>query len=754
MKNDNRQWEGSEAKWISMAGCAGEANLYLDFARRFELKEACEVKIRITAVSQYVLWVNGKYIDRGPAVGYQKRYYYDELVVDSDALTAGQNLIAVCMYHDGRDTETIQGFEYGEPGLLAEVLTRGGNSLVVSDGSWKVRKSPVYSGQSMVSKWGTYKEFYHGDKEDGWRELDFDHGGWADAVEVAEPVSEDFIENLVLNDLDRLEISYIRPERIVSASANLGKISIDHNELPFDYEGQKVKVGSGEDGSTPCVTYDFGAMRVGYPEIEVGGGFCIYEVWYGESLDLYRLDVVRKPLDGKWKAFQRRAFRYLMIKFIALQGEAEIEKVGIENVWYAYDDSGLARCSDERVNEILEVSKYTLRINTSYHYEDCPWREQALWIFDMRVMAMINYYFFGNPEIVAKNIRQCFALQNADGSLNSTGPKKNTCYHLDFCMHLVSAVREYYNYSGDVDTVRDLIAYIERLEAFILSFKDENDILDSGPVGKYGAPFLDWSSEIDKLGKSVILNAVFARYLGDLEAVYEICGKSGGRLGELRESNRQAVNGLLYDEGRGLYRDSYFEGRASENYSMQGNMAAVYGGFVGDDQIAGLLERISDESEFPPPYAPSFYLIIFDALARAGRPDEIMAHIKRYWGAMLERGAKTWWEVFDPDSAGWSYPHPFLGNVPTYEMDWIPVSTCHGWSGAAAVALPRYILGVDLMGLADNKIEVRPRFEEFFEKFTYRLPVKGGMLELEFDREKADKVQVLHKPEQISVEIL
>ncbi len=752
MKNDNQVWQNSAAKWISMESCQTVSNLYLDFARRFTLDSKQPLSLKITAVSQYIVWINGRYLDRGPAMSYQGLYYYDRLDVPADDLNEGENLITVCLHHDGKDTETIQGFEYGSPGLLCELSAA--DAILVSDKQWKVRQSPVYSGQSMVSKWGTYKEFYHGDREDNWKHSGFDYTSWQNAVEVADPVSKDFVQNLAQNDLLRLEKTTHQPLHIVTADHSLARVSLDLNELPVEYTASHITVQKGPHYAAPSITYDFGEMKVGYPQIQINGGFCIYEVWYGESLDMYRLDVVRNPGHGFWKAFQRRAFRFLMIKFIALQSDVTVESVSIENTWYAYNTAGQTHCSDPQINRILDVSKYTLRANTSYHYEDCPWREQALWIFDMRVMALINYYFFGNPEIVAKNLRQAFALQNPDGSLNSTGPKRNTCFHLDFCMHLVSTLREYHDYCADLETVKDLLPYVEKLHAFILSFKDRDDILDSGPVGKYGAPFLDWSDRIDKLGKSIILNAVFNRYLEDIEKLYSLAGKPVEEFQKIRQNNTQAVNSLLCDPDTGLYRDSFFENKLSQNTSMQGNMAAIYGRFVPKEKIPALLEKISDPEKFPPPYAPSFYLIIFDALHHAQRPDLIMGHIKRYWGAMLDRDARTWWEVFNPDSPEWVYPHPFLGNVPTYEMDWIPVSTCHGWSGAAAYAIPRYLLGIDLTSLAQNKITIAPPAKNVFDAFTYHLPIKQDMLKLEFTNTPDEKVKILHKPDSIDIQII
>lgn len=756
MKNDNTQWMHSGAKWITLEGCDDKTNLYVRFIRTFELDAARELTLDITAVSQYQVWINGQYLCRGPAVGDLRYYYYDTVRIGADLLRHGVNTLAVLLYHDGdaihpwQDNGVVQSFEYGKPGLL--VCLRGEGVSVVSDKRWKTSLCPEYSGISRISRWGGYCESYHGDKEQPWMTGAGDGLGWHDAVERVEAISEGYVRNLVKLELPPLEVKRLLPQHIVDASRCLGHISVDAAMLPCDYDGQAVTFSPGQYGAMPSITLDFGTMTVGYPGIELEGAFGICELWYGETLDMHRLDVVRKPAGGVWKAFQRRAFRYLKVNVIAMEGDITLKRVIIDNTWYAFSPAGCAESSDAMINRIMDVSKHTLRMNTSYHFEDCPWREQALWIFDMRVMAIIDYYYYGDIALPAKNLRQCFAIQNDDGSVNSTGPKKNAMYHPDFCMHLTSTLAEYYRYSGDASLVNELMPYVCKLDAFIHRFADTDGLLDSTLVSDRGTPFLDWSGEVEKIGKSIIFNAVFAAYLEDMAFLCRLSGADDSRYVKSVQVVNNAVAGLLYDADRRLYCDTYADGKRSGHVSFQGNMAALYGGFVPKEQADALLDRLSDTSEFKPPFAPSFYLMVFETLARFGRHQDILGHIKRYWGGMLSRQAVTWWEVFDPDSPQWAYPHPYLGNVPTYEMNWIPTSSCHGWSGAAGYAIPRYLLGIDLFALYQNKITIKPGLAGYFEAFTYKLPLRGGLLWMEFKGDgKKYQIEVKQCPKGIDI---
>ena len=61
----------------------------------------------------------------------------------------------------------------------------------------------------------------------------------------------------------------------------------------------------------------------------------------------------------------------------------------------------------------------------------------------------------------------------------------------------------------------------------------------------------------------------------------------------------------------------------------------------------------------------------FEALAKLGRPQDIVRELYQYWGPMVDAGSDTAWETF----AG--------------------SSVCHGWSGIPLVALMRHLLHAD-----------------------------------------------------------
>ncbi|MDC7235868.1 MAG: hypothetical protein PQJ58_21780 [Spirochaetales bacterium] len=749
IKNDNASWEGVNALWIGHDSDRDVQNLYRRFLRSFLLEQAESFTLRITAVSQYQLFINGTLVDRGPAVSYQTLYYYDELIIPAEILRAGENRLAVLLFHDGEKTDTTQGFEYGAPGLLVQAGLPGG--ILVSDDKWKTSRSPLYSGESMVSKWGFYKEFYHEDKEDGWLSDDYDYSSWENVSVMAEALSKDFVQNLKKLETPRLEEIEMQPKILADVHRNKGRVSVSSDDCPVKWDGKTVELNQNGAGSAPAMIFDYETMVVGYPEIRVSSGFCIYEVWYGESLDMYRLDCIRTGTTGTWKAFQRRAYRYIQIRIIAAEGPVRLDYIGHRNSWYAYNKNALLEGSDKTINRILEVSRQTLRANTSYHFEDCPWREQALWVFDLRVMARINYHIYGNGEIVEKNIRQMFALQREDGSIPSTGPKENICNHIDFCYHLVGILREYYEFSGKIEVLKEFRESLSKLHTFLMNFRTDSGLMQLQGMPGWGV-YLDWSTEIDKCGESVILNSLYLRYLDDLSFILSELGENDETYRREIAKLKPLVQDRLFSKEKGLFQDTVNGCQDKEHFSVQGNMAALYGGLASENVKQNILAMFDQPDVYPLHFGPSFYQIIFDALDQQERHKDILEQILRYWGGMLDRDAVTWWEVFDPDSPSWSYPHPFLGNTPTHEMDWIPISSCHGWSGAPAYAIPAYLLGVRLNELYRNRIVIRPGLPGYFREFQYELPLRGQMLKLLFKGDgRRYSIDIIEKPDDINI---
>ena len=126
-----------QAKWIWPDSHSWDLhNGYSLFRKVFTLNAVPKkAPLFITADQSYQLYLNGQYVCRGPARGFQKNWPYDMLNV-SRWLKPGKNVIAVRAYHPG-----YSNFQYLSQecaGLL--VAAKWGKTILVSDHTWRARR--------------------------------------------------------------------------------------------------------------------------------------------------------------------------------------------------------------------------------------------------------------------------------------------------------------------------------------------------------------------------------------------------------------------------------------------------------------------------------------------------------------------------------------------------------------------------------------------------------------------------------------
>src|SRR5580704_17240532 len=87
-----------------------------------------------------------------------------------------------------------------------------------------------------------------------------------------------------------------------------------------------------------------------------------------------------------------------------------------------------------------------------------------------------------------------------------------------------------------------------------------------------------------------------------------------------------------------------------------------------------------------PPQAgtPYFYYFVLEALEKTGHHAEAIQLIKDVWGGMIDTGATSVWEVWDPECVGSPEMHAclvaYLNSLSTYPVNLLWVSLAHGWS--------------------------------------------------------------------------
>lgn len=121
-----------------------------------------------------------------------------------------------------------------------------------------------------------------------------------------------------------------------------------------------------------------------------------------------------------------------------------------------------------------------------------------------------------------------------------------------------------------------------------------------------------------------------------------------------------------------------------------------------------------------------------------GRVDRALEIIRSYWGGMLDRGATTWWETYDPSTPACTVPSAYQGNTPTYLVDHIPVSFSHGWGASPSYILTQSVLGLDLSRLGEQEVYLAPHAGDL-DWAEGAVPTRFGMMEASWKREEGEK---------------
>lgn len=736
-----------QAQWIWCSPSREEPNTYAEARTAFTLEPGLiSAQLRISANQEYRLFINGKPIGSGPSPSDCQWKSYDTYEV-AGALNSGEvNSIAVLAYNFGT-ADIVTGQRQGPGGLIVQLDIGYPDRMrcVHTDADWRCRRSPRWVRKvSRMHNWGGFKEIYLAGEEDGWEEPDYDDASWerARVVAAAEDPASPW-PRLLPREIPFLARSVVLPSSVLRTEDNYGSIRGAEELLRPDGGGMVVDAACS--GSLPGAVFDFAAVKTGYPSIVLnapGGG--VLKLSYGESLELAHLDTfILKKGVNRLSPFGRRAFRYVKLSVMAAPLPLHVESFSLEAVHYPFTQEGSFRCSASLLDRIWETGRYTTLVNSQEHLEDCPYREQALWVVDAVVMAKVIYSAFGDTALVRKCLLQGARIQNADGSIPATGPERNAFLLPDFNAYWLLGVYDYWRYSGDAGFLREAEGNIRRLTAWFRDQEDENGLF-AGADREGWWCFVDWADYIDKRDR---VTAVSCLYYKLLSCVSRMAEEGFGDLSYARECRERAerlrgsIRRLLRPGGDGFFADCLTEEGLSASRTAQTNFLAIWTGLMEDAEADRFIREEFAGGRCPPLKGAFFYHIVLEVLWSRGYGEMALELVCGYWGEMLARGATTWWETFDPSTPSCTVPSPYQGNTPTYLSDWIPVSHCHGWGASPTYLLTKHVLGVDISALASGRFGFLPALGSL-SWAEGRVPTPFGFIEARLSREADGSVLV------------
>ena len=614
-----------KAKYIWHDGAVG-VDEYAEFIGKFAAKKGKKTTLKITGDGVYAAYLNGKLAAFSAFNNFPDYKYYEE--TDVTALTEKENELKIAVWYFGVNSQT---YIADKAGVLFEI-TSGGKTILKSGKNILSRKMNEYKNgykKVITSQLGFSYLYDNTAVKSGYRKSKVT--GSAGVLHKK--------EILPLNLSERLPIKITDKEN--SVLIDMGKETAGFLDMDFySAKPQKITFAYGEHLENGSVKRIIGDRD-------------------------FSVEFIARSGDNSYmNALRRIAGRYVEI---FSEQPIKVNYVGIRPVFYpvkAVDKN----FGDELLNKIYDVSVYTLRCCMHEHYEDCPWREQALYTLDSRNQMLLGYYAFngGNKDYARYNLELINRGLRKDGLLSICFPSGIDIPIPFFSFAYIIQVYEYVKHTKDESVLAEFKHTLKSIADTFTEKVEENGLIATFPYPYWN--FYEWAEESSNAyqigrkesdghvkGYDLILNCAYVYAMRLYDGMFGVSHDT--------EKTVKAIKDTFYN---GKY---YKLSTLTEKGSQFGNAFAVLIG-LGGEELAETI--ISDKSLIKATLSVKTF--VYDALLSCGDKYKgyILDDIKNNYKKMLDAGATTFWETekgaADFDGAG---------------------SLCHGWS-----AIPIYYFDI------------------------------------------------------------
>lgn len=464
--------------------------------------------------------------------------------------------------------------------------------------------------------------------------------------------------------------------------------------------------------------YDFGEETMAYVKGEGVSGVGKLNICYGESVE-EALDVkeccifeqvqIEEGMQGFYIP-KAQAFRYIYVPTV--EG-ITIEHLSADYEYLPVTNQGGFQSEDELLNRIYDVSVRTMHLTTREFFLDGIKRDRWVWSGDASQSYLMNFYSFFDKEVCKRTMR---FIRGKDPVVRPF----NTIQ--DYTLYWFISLGQYYMYTGDKEFMEEMypLAYT-LMEDFCLPRTDERGFLMAQSDDWV---FIDWADVPDMTaGDLSFIQLLFAYAQKTLADMAELLGDSvtEEKYRVRYEALREKIFATFWSEEKGCFT----HGPASEPNAIvtrYANMFAVILDYLDEVKKQSVIENAilnDDIYAITTPYMKFYELM---ALCEAGRFTQTEEYIKSYWGGMLELGATSFWEQYDPKKKGTEH----------YEMYGLKygVSLCHAWGAGPIILYGKYYLGVRPTAPGYEKFVVEPH-PIGGKKISGQVPTPSGAIRVE-----------------------
>ena len=431
------------------------------------------------------------------------------------------------------------------------------------------------------------------------------------------------------------------------------------------------------------ILYDFGKETFGFARFNSLEGKGTLNIYYGESpeeaLSVDHCETLdRLPIDfpnaKDYTVSLSKAFRYI---YVEKDNSLSYDSLSMLYEYLPLEYKGSFRCNDEQINKIWDVAAYTLHLTTREFFIDGIKRDRWMWSGDAYQSYLMNYYLFFDSHSVS---RTTFALRGKDPVTSHI----NTI--MDYTFYWFMGIYDYYQYTGNKELIEQLYPRMKSLMDYCLSRRNADGMMQ-GLAGDW--VFIDWADfEMSKAGEVSFEQLLFARSLETMALCANVMNDKDNakKYTDLASNLESKLFTIFWSDKQNAFIHNRENGVKSTQVTPFTNMFAVLFDYLDANKTQAVKENVllnPNALKITTPYMRFYEL---EALCKLGEQNHVLKEIRDYWGGMINLGATSFWEKYNPEEKNPEllamYGRPF------------GKSLCHAWGASPIYLLGKYYLGV------------------------------------------------------------
>jgi len=756
LNDEFRIWKG---KWI-WGENKSIKNSYYYFRKELEISDNKDLKILITADTRYKLYVNGQYVGYGPIQSQPFCTYYDTWDI-SNYLHQGINVIGIIGYYSGHLKQT-------RGGVLAEVVNSMDEVVLATDKTWKTMRSTAWEEDAFslwINRYAPSQEFFDAEKEpEGWAKINYTDDTWHNAVVIKGNYSDippavapwslirkrpiPFMTDISVNIKDivsvgeclNIENRFRQNDLSISLSqgstpTKLTQVKDMKNLISNKGYATVKSVLDGTYGGiyNPTFIVDFGRVITAFFEMELeGNGGESVEIGYAERLvdgnfnnalecqfaDKYTFKKGRQI----FRSFNWRGYRYVKLIFKNCTRDVKIHNIkGIVST-YPFNEVGNFESSEEKLNKVFDICRYTLRLCSNESILDTPWREQSQWVGDASAVTIGGIYAcFGDTKLPGKYIQQSAGNQYQTGFMSNMTNIVDYEYQssmIDYNLWWIICIWNQYMYTGDESWINNHYPVVSKMIMSFFNYVDEYGMLNHIPY----MIFIDWANH-DRKGENTAVNALFYGTLMKVHAMAAL--KNDQHMIQETKSYMKLLKSnfvnRFFNKEIGCFVEGNYENIQSDEISETANMLSIYFDLCESETSDEIVNKLIVKKSFKKMInaEPFMSLYTLKALHKIGKTElAIEVIIDRWYKRMVEMGANSTWEEWSQN-----------GSYRNGEFSGFFRSHSHSWSAGPAEFLIKYLGGIEIIKPGCKKVSINPAKVSFDYHIKY--PIVQGVISIE-----------------------